>query len=44
MSSETPSSESNETFLGTVGWVAVVAGLALVALLLLNWLGPLGGR
>lgn len=44
MSSETPSSQSQENFLGTVGWVGAVLGLAVVALLFLNWLGPLGGR
>ena len=41
--SEQPEREDEDTtFLGTLGWVAVVAGLAVVALLVLSWVGPLG--
>ncbi len=36
--------EAETTLLGTLGWVAVTGVLAVVALIVLNWLGPLGGR
>lgn len=38
-----PESEQT-TLLGTIGWVGVVCLLAVASLLLLSWLGPLGGR
>jgi len=44
MSAQPSSQESETTLLGTVGWVGVTIVLALAALVLLNWLGPLGGR
>ncbi|MDB4976860.1 MAG: hypothetical protein JWN48_5201 [Myxococcaceae bacterium] len=32
------------TALGTLGWVAVVLVGAVLAVLLLSWLGPVGGQ
>jgi hypothetical protein len=34
----------NSSVLGTLGWVGVVIVGALLALLLLSWLGPVGGQ
>jgi hypothetical protein len=39
-----PAPEEETTTLGTIGWVGAVIGCAVVALLLLSWLGPLGER
>jgi len=44
MSAQPSSQEPETTLLGTIGWVGVTIVLALAALVLLNWLGPLGGR
>jgi hypothetical protein len=39
-----PSNEPETTALGTLGWVGVVIVGALLALLILSWLGPVGGH
>ncbi len=45
MTAQLPQRESDQTsLLGTLGWVGVVILLAIAAVVLLNWLGPLGGR
>jgi hypothetical protein len=42
MSDKPVDHEPETSFLGTLAWVGVVASLAVVALLLLSWIGPLG--
>lgn len=42
MSSQLSNQEPETTALGTLGWTAVVVALAIVALLILSWLGPVG--
>ena len=39
-----PQPKEDTSALGTLGWVGVVLLGALLALLLLSWLGPVGGR
>lgn len=39
-----PSQPDDRTTLGTLGWVGVVILGAIVALLILSWLGPVGGQ
>jgi hypothetical protein len=43
MSAPTPQPDDT-TALGTLGWVGVVFLGAIVALLILSWLGPVGGQ
>ncbi len=44
MSAMTNQNEPETTTLGTLGWVGVVVVGAIFALLLLSWLGPVGGH
>ena len=39
-----PRSNDAPSVLGTLGWVGVVVVCALVAILVLSWLGPVGGK
>ena len=39
-----PRTQVETSALGTLGWVAVVLAFALLALVLLSWLGPVGGQ
>jgi len=43
-SANKPVVSNEETAAGTLGWVAVVIGLAIVAIIVLSILGPLGER
>lgn len=42
MSQSPHKNEPEPSLLGTLGWVGVVACLAVVALMILSWVGPLG--
>jgi hypothetical protein len=43
MSQSSPNKdEPQSSFLATLGWVGVVTVLAIVALMILSWVGPLG--
>lgn len=45
MSSPDPSRAQDETSaLGTLAWVGVVVVFAVLALVVLSWLGPVGGQ
>jgi hypothetical protein len=42
MSHSPDKKEPEGSLLATLAWVGVVAGLAVVALMILSWVGPLG--